>query len=351
MVNVLIEDSTMTSIANAIRDKTGKTAKMKPSEMPNEISSITTQSGTIEPKLQSKSVTPSETAQTITPDRGYDGLYEVSVNAIPSEYIIPSGTLSVTTNGTHDVKNYESVNVDVSGDAPTLQTKTVTPTETAKTITPDTGYGGLSQVVVEAVSKTYVGSGVTKLEAKTYTPSTSQQTIASGQYLNGTQTISAVPTETKDITTNGTYKPSTGKFFSQVTVSVPTGGGDGLPDVIVAGDTPILGSWVGSQVTATQATDTGLSVTIPRDGTYRFYVTANKGSGYGVTKNPTIQIYKNGVAHGTTISVNSSMPEKPYSVDVECSAGDVIKVYATAANASYSTTAIVVQALIACIDK
>lgn len=70
-----------------------------------------------------------------------------------------------------------------------LQSKTVSPSESAQTIKADNGYDGLSQVTVNAVSKTYVGSGVTKKSAATYTPGTSNQTITSGQYLNGAQTI------------------------------------------------------------------------------------------------------------------------------------------------------------------
>ena len=70
-----------------------------------------------------------------------------------------------------------------------LQSKTVSPSESAQTIKADNGYDGLSQVTVNAVSKTYVGSGVTKKSAATYTPSTSNQTIAASQYLSGAQTI------------------------------------------------------------------------------------------------------------------------------------------------------------------
>ena len=70
-----------------------------------------------------------------------------------------------------------------------LQSKMVNPSESAQTIRADYGYDGLSQVTVNAVSRTYVGSGVTKKSAATYMPGTSDQSIASGQYLNGTQTI------------------------------------------------------------------------------------------------------------------------------------------------------------------
>jgi hypothetical protein len=63
--------------------------------------------------LQEKTVTPDTTEQTITPDDEYDGLSKVTVEAIPAEYIIPSGTKEITENGEHDVTNYAKVDVNV----------------------------------------------------------------------------------------------------------------------------------------------------------------------------------------------------------------------------------------------
>lgn len=83
--------------------------------------------------------------------------------------------------GTHECNGGSST--------PTLQAKTVAPSESQQTVSPDSGYDGLSSVTVDAISTTYVGSGVTQKSAATYTPTTSDQTIASGQYLSGAQTI------------------------------------------------------------------------------------------------------------------------------------------------------------------
>lgn len=66
--------------------------------------------GTLE--TQSKTTTPTKASQTISPDAG-KLLSSVTVNPIPDEYIIPTGSQTITTNGTVDVTNLASVVVNV----------------------------------------------------------------------------------------------------------------------------------------------------------------------------------------------------------------------------------------------
>lgn len=175
--------------------------------------------------LQSKTINPSESAQTIKADNGYDGLSQVTVNAVSRTYVgsgVTKKSAATYTPGTSDqsiasgqylngtqtikgdsnltagnIRNGVKIfNVTGSyagsssgGSSHKLQAKTATPSESTQTISPDSGYDGLSSVTVNAVSRTYVGSGVTKKAAATYTPKTSDQSIAASQYLSGAQTI------------------------------------------------------------------------------------------------------------------------------------------------------------------
>lgn len=71
---------------------------------------------TLETVTKTYTPTTSQQTETITPSSGYDGIGEVdvTVNAIPSQYIIPTGTKSISSNGTGiDVKAYEYADVAV----------------------------------------------------------------------------------------------------------------------------------------------------------------------------------------------------------------------------------------------
>lgn len=63
---------------------------------------------------QAKTATPTTSQQTVAPDSGYDGLSSVTVGAIPSEYIVPSGSETKTANGTYDVTALAQLVVNVA---------------------------------------------------------------------------------------------------------------------------------------------------------------------------------------------------------------------------------------------
>lgn len=57
-------------------------------------------------------VTPDKGTQTLKTD-GYLVKDDITIHPIPDEYIVPEGTKNIVTNGTHDVKQYESAKVNV----------------------------------------------------------------------------------------------------------------------------------------------------------------------------------------------------------------------------------------------
>lgn len=171
---------------------------------------------------------------------------------IPAGYHNGSGTVSGVAGG----GNYS------------LQSKTATPTKSQQSITPDTGYYGLSDVTVAAIPEAYQNvSGVTagaadvlsgkvivdatgasitgtmvnngavnkKLDASTGNQS---YTVPAG-YHNGSGTVS-ITLEQKTATpaaSSQTVTPTTGKVLSQVTVAaIPGEYGDTTGDDAVAGN-------------------------------------------------------------------------------------------------------------------
>lgn len=65
------------------------------------------------------------------------------------------------------------------------QTKTATPSESSQDIVPDANYDGLSKVTVNAVSKTFVGSGITRRTSSDMTVSGATVTAPTGYYSAG----------------------------------------------------------------------------------------------------------------------------------------------------------------------
>ncbi len=279
-------------------------------------SSATTKSTTQQLTTKSATtVTPSDVEQTIV-NSGVYTTGEITVSAVPTE------TKSITANGTFAPttgKYFSSVTVNVPSETTeiSLQEKTVTPNESTQTVSFDDGYDGLSTVTVNPISSTYIGSSVPTKSSTTITPSSSSQiVISSGTYATGDIMVSAVPTETKEITANGTYTPTSGKWFSSVNVNVagdtfstqtksiipneseqivtPDNGYDGLSSVTVEA---ISSTYVGSGVATKGAT----IITPSTSGQIAV------SSGTYVTGNITVDAMPNGELSTPTLNTNTGV--------------------------------------------
>ena len=320
----------------------------------------------------SVNVTPSVTNSAGYINGGTHSGTSVSVSA--SELV--SGTKSITTNGTAiDVTNYAAVDVAVPSDSPSLQSKsksyTPTTSQQSETVSADGGYDGLSSVAITVaampsgsviapstitgssatvstgtntltLSKTvsvtpnvttagYVSSGtagnsnvsltasVTTQGAQTIHPSTTQQTIASGRYLTGTQTIAPVTTTnlTADNIKQGVTvqvgDASDSDRVASVTGTYSGGGGSSKAVYIYEG----LAERKANSYGATNA-----KVTVAKAGTYSISYVAVRGSSSGTmgtnlyigsTTGTNNQTFNNGTygqyvkLTGQTISANTTV--------------------------------------------
>lgn len=166
--------------------------------------------------LQSKAITPTKSQQNVTPDNGYYGLSDVTVNAIPEAY---QNVSSVTATASEVLANKVFVDATGSNVAGTMVnngavSKTLDATSTSYAV--PTGYhngGGLVKIALESVSAT---------------PSTSAQTIeaTTGKVISVVN-IDAIPANYKDTTSvDATASDVTyGKVFvnttGQVTGTLP----------------------------------------------------------------------------------------------------------------------------------
>ena len=188
-------------------------------------------------ELTTKSITQNGTYD--AEDDNYDGYSSVTVNV--SGGVTPTGNIDITQAGVTDVTNYATATVP-SGSA----TPASSITGTSATVSTGTNTLTLSKTVSNTpqVSAGYISSGtagnssvsltanVTTKSAATITPGTTDQTIASGTYLTGTQTIagdadliaSNIKKNVQIFGVTGSYEGSGGGGGLRVATATTSGG-------------------------------------------------------------------------------------------------------------------------------
>ena len=158
-----------------------------------------------------KTVSPTESQQVVEPDTGYDGLAQVTVSAISSSYVgsgitrrdstslsasgatvsVPAGYYSsAASKAVGSGSATAPASISASSATVSTGTNTLTLSKTVS-VTPSVTAGYISSGTAGNSSVSLTAS-VTTQAAQTIYPSTSDQTISSGRYLTGTQTIKGV---------------------------------------------------------------------------------------------------------------------------------------------------------------
>ena len=306
---------------------------------------------------QSKSATPTETQQTITPDSGY-ALSQVTVGAIDSSYVgtavtrrsssdltatgssvsVPSGyysaaaTKAISAGSAITPDSTVTANPSISVNSSGLITATV---NASKSVTPNVNAGYIS--VGTAGTITASGSATSQLTtqaAATITPTKAAQTaVAAGRYTTGAVTVAAIPSQyiepsgDKSITENGSNIDVAS--YATVTVSV-SGSGGGMATIA---------SLASSYIANSAYTATNIKITIPQAGTYTLAWDAARTTTSGTTGT---RLYR--TRSGTTSSIGTAVTtfnmgsygQHNTLTNQSFQTGDVITIYARSRNTSYS---------------
>lgn len=176
-------------------------------------------------------------------------------------------------------------------------------------------------------STTTATEQLTTQGAQTITPTTTAQTIASGKYITGTQTIEGDADLVASNIKSGVTIFGVQGSYTGGSVLTPT-----------AGDYPVVGnSGLGGGGSA--LTSTGISITIPVTGTYRLKWCAFRRNN-STTYTWSSQLYRtrsgSTSAIGTANSTWTSTYIQTNTLDIACNANDVITVYVAGRSSTYS---------------
>ena len=247
------------------------------------------------------------------------------------------GGKAITANGTYNASSdnlsgYDTVTVNVSGGgggSPNLQAKTnISPTTSSQTITPDSGYDGLSSVQINAMPTGTAGTptatkGSVSNHSVSVTPSVTNTT---GYITGGTKTGTAVTVSAselvsgnKEITANGTGIDVAN--YSTVSVAVPSSGSS--KNVQVAQST----------TRATSSTYTSLvSLTCSKTGKYDIYWDCFRSSTGGTSCS---QLYIGVSEYGTANTAFTNHIQTNHLSNVSLTQNQTVAVYARSRGSNY----------------
>ena len=299
------------NIAAAIRTKNGSSNTYYPNQMANAILAIPTGGSTI--NNQDKTVTPTSSQQLVSYDSGYTGLGTVTVYPIPSQYIVPEGTLQVTTNGIKDVTNYASINVNVPIENFNVSSLIVTPSETTQTFNGSASSTAIYDYGTHGTSSYSVSLNVGQLYRAHYKYySNDGQTLA----VEGDKTFTC-SSELTQITSYFSISSSeirvTSNWYDYYNIEIYEVPVDGYLPVTV---NAISSTYIGSEIdrrSSSDLTSSGATVIVP-SGYYGSNASKSVASGSTttptttITANPSISVSSSGLITATASASRSITP-------------------------------------------